>query len=291
MPYSIRVILDMPVSPPSGGYLIRYRLAGSQNPWSASIPYANNEGFIMIEGLADNQAYTVQATASCDPSFSNPIQVTHDSFCNGCTTTMYDLFLCGTNTDANLRLCYPGQLDPGEIIMASNGLCYTVAGVSNTGPASLSITNTFVTCADCLEAVNTAPVTPPSQTGTLIAELLDISTSPEATVLGVLGIITSVPTPPLWNISFSTDGIDCDEYDLVLKKESVSVYTNTRSLTFAGEALVSYSNALFLSTMHNETFEPDLVLKNGNYTLALTFKKNGTQVFYKLYNFILTMGS
>jgi hypothetical protein len=76
----------------------------------------------------------------------------------------YDLYLCGTTTPANLRVPYNGNLDNGTIIKASNGICYTIAGPTTVGGASLTVVSEHSTCEECnpTPAPTTAPTTSPT---------------------------------------------------------------------------------------------------------------------------------
>lgn len=87
------------------------------------------------------------------------------------TTTLaiqsYDLYYpCGTTTPASLRAIYDGTQSPGNIILASNGLCYTVAGETTTGGATLTIVSEHSTCEDCEAARPTTTTTSTTTTTT-----------------------------------------------------------------------------------------------------------------------------
>jgi hypothetical protein len=71
----------------------------------------------------------------------------------------YDLYFCGTSTPASLRVPYNGNLSNGVIIKASNGLCYTIAGPTSVGGASLTVVGEFSTCEDCTYVPPTSTAT------------------------------------------------------------------------------------------------------------------------------------
>jgi hypothetical protein len=91
------------------------------------------------------------------------------SLCGGCppssttttTTTVapflsYDLYLCGTTTPAGSRVNYiaPGQYVGGEIVLGSNGTCYTVVAPS-TLSSNITVVSEHGTCEDCEAAIPT----------------------------------------------------------------------------------------------------------------------------------------
>jgi hypothetical protein len=79
----------------------------------------------------------------------------------------YDLYLCGTTTPANLRVPYNGNRDAGDIIKASNGICYTIAGPTTVGGASLTVVSEHSTCEDCIPPTSTpSPTSTPTPTPT-----------------------------------------------------------------------------------------------------------------------------
>jgi hypothetical protein len=85
------------------------------------------------------------------------------------TTTLafqsYDLYYpCGTTTPASLRVVYTGNQSPGEIILASNGLCYTIVAPTTVGGASLTVVSEHSTCGDCEAARPTTTTTSTSTT-------------------------------------------------------------------------------------------------------------------------------
>jgi len=80
------------------------------------------------------------------------------------TTTLafqsYDLYYpCGTTTPADLRLVYTGNQSPGEIVLASNGLCYTIVAPTTVGGAQLTLVSEHSTCEDCEAARPTTTTT------------------------------------------------------------------------------------------------------------------------------------
>ena len=108
------------------------------------------------------------------------------------TTTLafqsYDLYYpCGTTTNASLRIPYgTGPYLGGEIILASNGLCYTIAVPTTVGGASLTVVSEFSNCTDCEAArpTTTTTVAPTTTTTTLSALIVtgynDCSTYPSS---------------------------------------------------------------------------------------------------------------
>jgi hypothetical protein len=85
------------------------------------------------------------------------------------TTTLayqsYDLYYpCGTTTPADQRVVYTGNQSPGEIILASNGLCYTIVGPTTVGGATNTIVSEHSTCEDCEAARPTTTTTSTSTT-------------------------------------------------------------------------------------------------------------------------------
>jgi hypothetical protein len=80
------------------------------------------------------------------------------------TTTLayqsYDLYFpCGTTTPADLRMVYTGNQEPGEKVLASNGLCYTIVGPTTVGGATLTLVAEFGTCEECAAAAPTTTTT------------------------------------------------------------------------------------------------------------------------------------
>ena len=102
------------------------------------------------------------------------------------TTTLafqsYDLYYpCGTTTPASLRVAYDGNQSPGNIILASNGLCYTIAGATTAGPPELTIVSEFSTCEDCEAARPTTTTTTSAPTTTTTAcDPMEFSFTPTA---------------------------------------------------------------------------------------------------------------
>jgi hypothetical protein len=92
------------------------------------------------------------------------------------TTTLayqsYDLYFpCGTTTPADQRVVYTGNQSPGEIILASNGLCYTIVGPTTVGGATNTVVSEHSTCEDCEAArptTTTTTLAPTTTTTTLI---------------------------------------------------------------------------------------------------------------------------
>jgi hypothetical protein len=85
------------------------------------------------------------------------------------TTTLgylsYDLYYpCGTTTPADQRVVYTGNQSPGEVILASNGLCYTIVGPTPVGGATNIIISEHSSCEDCEAA---RPTTTTTSTTTL----------------------------------------------------------------------------------------------------------------------------
>jgi len=78
----------------------------------------------------------------------------------------YDLYFCGTSTPASLRVPYNGNLNNGVVIKASNGICYTIAGPTIVGGASLTVVSEFSTCEDCNPAPSSTPTAQPTSTPT-----------------------------------------------------------------------------------------------------------------------------
>jgi hypothetical protein len=83
------------------------------------------------------------ATSTSTPTLTSTASQTFQS---------YDLYLCGTTTPASLRIPYDGNYNNGDIIKASNGICYTIASPTFVGGATLTVTSTFITCEDCTAA-------------------------------------------------------------------------------------------------------------------------------------------
>ena len=80
----------------------------------------------------------------------------------------YDLYYpCGSTTPADLRVPFTGNQTIGEIILASNGLCYTIAGPTTVGGASLTIISEHSTCEDCeISLISPTPTKTPTSTPT-----------------------------------------------------------------------------------------------------------------------------
>jgi hypothetical protein len=93
------------------------------------------------------------------------------------TTTLayqsYDLYFpCGTTTPADQRVVYTGNQSPGEIILASNGLCYTIVGPTTVGGATNTIISEHSTCEDCEAARPTTTTTTTAAPTTTTTTLL-----------------------------------------------------------------------------------------------------------------------
>jgi hypothetical protein len=106
------------------------------------------------------------------------------------TTTLafqsYDLYYpCGTTTPASLRAIYDGTQSPGNIIKASNGLCYTVVAPTTVGGASLTIVSEHSSCADC--NITTTTTTTASPTTTTTTTVAPTTTTTTLTALIVTG--------------------------------------------------------------------------------------------------------
>jgi hypothetical protein len=92
----------------------------------------------------------------------------------------YDLYFpCGTTTPADQRVVYNGNQSPGEIILASNGLCYTIVGPTTVGGATNTVVSEHSTCEDCEAARPTTTTTSTSTTTT---------TSTSTTTLPPIGV-------------------------------------------------------------------------------------------------------
>jgi hypothetical protein len=104
------------------------------------------------------------------------------------TTTLafqsYDLYYpCGTTTPADLRLVYTGNQSPGEIVLASNGLCYTIVGPTTVGGAQLTLVSEHSTCEDCEAA---RPTTTTTTTTTTTAPTTTTTTAAPTTTTTTL---------------------------------------------------------------------------------------------------------
>ena len=117
------------------------------------------------------------------------------------TTTLafqsYDLYFpCGSTTPADLRVAYTGNQSPGEIILASNGLCYTIVGPTIVGPPQLTIVSEHSTCEDCEAARPTTTTT--STSTTTAAPTTTTTAGPTSTST------TTAAPPPYYYYALST---------------------------------------------------------------------------------------
>ena len=93
------------------------------------------------------------------------------------TTTLgylsYDLYYpCGSTTPADQRVAYTGNQSPGEVILASNGLCYTIVGPTTVPNPQLIIISEHSSCEDCEAARPTTTTTiAPTTTTTTLSQL------------------------------------------------------------------------------------------------------------------------
>jgi hypothetical protein len=148
--------------------------AAYSGPWGPSLN-TSTTGTILVTFASTNGRYISVQAGPADPgnpladgyswSLSCVITTTTTTSTSSTTTTTttlqsYDLYYpCGTTTPANLRVPYSGNLTPGDIILASNYLCYTVAGGTILGPPQLTVISEHSTCQDCQAAVPTTTTT------------------------------------------------------------------------------------------------------------------------------------
>lgn len=139
-------------------------------PWGASLNTATT-GTVTVTFASTTGRYVQVTAGPADPSapltdvfewLMNCITTTTTTSTSTSTTTTtttlppyvaYDLYYpCGSTTPATQRLQYGGStpaLDPGAIIQASNGLCYTVVGPTTSGPYNVTYVAEYSTCNDC----------------------------------------------------------------------------------------------------------------------------------------------
>ncbi len=149
-------------------------IANYFGPWGTSLNTPTT-GSIIVSFASTNGRYVAVTAGPADPgdpladayswSLTCIITTTTTTSTSSTTTTTttlqsYDLYYpCGTTTPANLRVPYSGNLTPGDIILASNYLCYTVAGGTILGPPQLTVISEHSTCQDCQAAVPTTTTT------------------------------------------------------------------------------------------------------------------------------------
>lgn len=74
----------------------------------------------------------------------------------------YNLYMCGTTTISNQRILYTGTYNGGEVIKASNDICYTVSSGTSSEPPTLTVIGSYRTCFECNPMIVTSipPMTP-----------------------------------------------------------------------------------------------------------------------------------
>lgn len=140
-------------------------IANYFGPWGSSLNTPTT-GTAVVTFASTNGRYISVQAGPADPG--NPL-VDGYSWSLSCITTTttttststttstttiayvsYDLYYpCGSTTPANLRVAYTGNQSPGEIILASNNLCYTIVAPTTAGPPQLTVTSEHSTCQDC----------------------------------------------------------------------------------------------------------------------------------------------
>ena len=134
-------------------------------PWGSSLNTATT-GSQLFTWLSTSGRYVSVAAGPADPSAPISDTNTWNLTCitpttttttstTSTTTTMvpyqsYDLYYpCGTTIPADQRAAYTGNQSPGEIILGSNNLCYTIVGPTIAGPPQITIVSEHSTCQDC----------------------------------------------------------------------------------------------------------------------------------------------
>jgi hypothetical protein len=73
----------------------------------------------------------------------------------------YNLYACGTTILSGKRIPYTGTYSGGEVIKASNGICYTVAQGNSSEESNVRVLFGFSTCSQCspVPPITTPPIT------------------------------------------------------------------------------------------------------------------------------------
>jgi len=134
-------------------------------PWGSSLNTATS-GSQLLTWLSTSGRYVSVAAGPADPSAPLSDTNTWNLTCLTPTTTSttsttsttttlppyqsYDLYYpCGSTTPATQRAAYTGNQSPGEIILGSNNLCYTIVGPTIAGPPQITVISEHSTCQDC----------------------------------------------------------------------------------------------------------------------------------------------
>jgi hypothetical protein len=171
------------------------------------------------------------------------------------TTTLpylsYDLYECGTVTPAALRLPYDGTLDPGNIVMGYVGstyYCYTVAGPTIVGGATLTLNGEYSTCPEC-EAAKPAP--PTTTTTTTPAPTTTTTTT---TVAPTTTTTTTAAPSVATNILVDVSNGSGANQDCLGTSYSVSTQTATATLYDQYGSVMNATSTITVTV--NTTYSP-----------------------------------
>ena len=197
------------------------------------------------------------------------------------TTTLayqsYDLYYpCGTLTPADQRVVYTGNQSPGEIILASNGLCYTIVGPTTVGGATNTVVSEHSTCEDCEAArptttTTTTTLAPTTTTTTLLL-----------TANGTFECSLGTACDGVFNISSVTGGSGAPyqtSYVVTGNPPSFNNYPATNSYTgLCGGT--SYTFSLKGSAGDTRTADPDTQCSYTTTTSTSTTTTTAAPVYY-----------
>jgi hypothetical protein len=171
--YNLDPVADTTCGPPTGTAVTAYKTtSGSIN--INDVLYNTPGGTTLATGFYSDGTYryvvnvgTVTNKIICPSPTPTPTRTSTPTAQPTSTPSAvyqsYDLYFCGTSTPASLRVPYSGNLSNGVIIKASNGICYTIAGPTSVGGASLTVVGEFSTCGDCEYIPPTSTSTPTAQ--------------------------------------------------------------------------------------------------------------------------------
>ena len=140
---------------------------------------------------------------------------------------VWNLFECGTTNNASQVLQYidqqfigTTQFQTGEIIRASNEMCYTVAYTGYSLDTPLTLVSEHSTCEDCLIVTPT-----PTQTQTpTVTPTIPLTQTPTPTPTTTRILILGVTVEPVGALDY------CKETIMEVKVEAISGYTVTDTL-------------------------------------------------------------
>jgi hypothetical protein len=176
-------------------------VADYSGPWGQSLNTVTNGTSPLLQFTSTEGRYVSIDYGAADPNNPSGDGAEWSLTCSPCPTTTttttlvyqsYDLFNCGTDVPADLRLPYNGNLDPGQIIMAYVGstyYCYTIAGPTYVGGAQLTLAGDDYTSCPVCEAAKPVPTTTSTTT------LAPITTTTTTTVVPITTTTTTLAPP------------------------------------------------------------------------------------------------